>query len=744
MPVVPRFQNTVAPGGLPAARMNATPSADDLGAGVGREIGRIGQAMFGIAQKEQEKADLTAVMSAERELQSWQNQALFAPDTGAFARRGSEALGLPDELLPEWDRRVGEIGSRLSARQRAVLDERAGRMRLSMEQDLMRHVGREAEAFQKAETQALVTTRLETAQLYWNNPERFETELREAQEAYLVGNDGLPPAAMQLGLLEIESKGRAGVIQQMIAQNPLEAQRYYDTYRDRLTAADAAAVERVLAPARVDAEAERYVDRAMGYVIDPIGTPEDFTTYRRMLESSGGDPVAKNPKSSAYGADQFIDSTWLQMVREEQPAWAEGLSRDEILAQRADPEKSGQMADALARKNAAGLREAGVPVTNETLYAAHHFGLSRAVAFAKAAPDARAEDIFPAEVIRANDYLKGKTRDEIIANWAQRAGAEPSREPLAPPATKAEALARLNEIPDPDVRRAAIAKYRTRMEIEDIARAETANAMTENINAKVEAADPTQGLRDVLTPAEYAWAAENGKLPVWERRMADRLAGTEPVTAPATFDRLQALFMRAEQGDAEAIKEVRQMDVTQMFTEMGRRDREHFHARRAAIIEAVTKGSQEKMIDYATENELLDTEVFPKLGISRTPGKKESEDDAALRMQFTQQYWSEVDRRQTELGRKLASAERRQIMQELMLPFARTVRDQSILSRINPLDDNLTEEQARAFQIGDVPPIDRQQIAEAYRELNGVEPSEAQIRAYYLRAQGWNPQLESM
>ncbi len=112
-------------------------------------------------------------------------------------------------------------------------------------------------------------------------------------------------------------------------------------------------------------------------------------------------------------------------------------------------------------------------------------------------------------------------------------------------------------------------------------------------------------------------------------------------------------------------------------------------------------------------------------------------------MQFTQQYWSEVDRRQTELGRKLASAERRQIMQELMLPFARTVRDQSILSRINPLDDNLTEEQARAFQIGDVPPIDRQQIAEAYRELNGVEPSEAQIRAYYLRAQGWNPQLEN-
>ena len=68
---------------------------------------------------------------------------------------------------------------------------------------------------------------------------------------------------------------------------------------------------------------------------------------------SGGNPAARNPRSSAMGAGQFISSTWLDMIRRHRPDLAASLSRDEQLALRADPTLSRTLTQAYADEKGA-------------------------------------------------------------------------------------------------------------------------------------------------------------------------------------------------------------------------------------------------------------------------------------------------------------------------------------------------------------------------------------------------------
>jgi len=142
---------------------------------------------------------------------------------------------------------------------------------------------------------------------------------------------------------------------------------------------------------------------------------------------------------------------WLSTVKRAAPAWAEGLSREQLLAARGDAAKSGEMAVALDEANAAALRTAGQPVDRHTLYATHHFGEGRGVDFARAAGDTPMTDILTTAQIKANGYLRGLTKDQAIANWdarARRAGVTPDGE-LVDTNPAGQALrARLVEDPD--------------------------------------------------------------------------------------------------------------------------------------------------------------------------------------------------------------------------------------------------------------------------------------------------------
>lgn len=144
---------------------------------------------------------------------------------------------------------------------------------------------------------------------------------------------------------------------------------------------------------------------------------------KTAIRESALDPKAKAATSSARGLFQFIDTTWMQMVKDEGANFGLGqyakdiekvgenyfvrdpARRAEILKLRENPEAASNMAGAFASRNASELKGVlGREPTSGELYIAHFLGANGAKRFllANAAnPKTNAVQLFP-EAAAAN------------------------------------------------------------------------------------------------------------------------------------------------------------------------------------------------------------------------------------------------------------------------------------------------------------------------------------------------------
>ena len=134
---------------------------------------------------------------------------------------------------------------------------------------------------------------------------------------------------------------------------------------------------------------------------------------------SGGNDSAKNPLSSAEGAGQFIDGTWLAMIKKYRPDVAAGKSSGEILALKRDGALSREMVQRYADENKAFLANQGLQTTDGNTYLAHFLGPRGAAQVLKADPSAPIASVVGQDVVRANPFLKGKSASDVIA-WADK------------------------------------------------------------------------------------------------------------------------------------------------------------------------------------------------------------------------------------------------------------------------------------------------------------------------------------
>ncbi|MCZ4272795.1 transglycosylase SLT domain-containing protein [Maritalea porphyrae] len=182
-------------------------------------------------------------------------------------------------------------------------------------------------------------------------------------------------------------------------------------------------------PVQVPAQLAQALTRAG----DKNGVDFDYLLQTAMRESSL-DPEAKAKTSSAVGLFQFIEGTWLEVLKEEGPKLGYGSISDKIertadgyevrdpkmksavLALRENPEMSADLAAAFTRRNGAYLQEqfGRMPSPGE-LYIAHFMGARGAEKFFNlglSSPNASAAMHFPSQA-RANESIffdSGKPR----------------------------------------------------------------------------------------------------------------------------------------------------------------------------------------------------------------------------------------------------------------------------------------------------------------------------------------------
>ncbi|MEH2501251.1 hypothetical protein V1290_000062 [Bradyrhizobium sp. AZCC 1578] len=153
---------------------------------------------------------------------------------------------------------------------------------------------------------------------------------------------------------------------------------------------------------------------------------------------SGGNPNATNPRSSASGLGQFIDSTWLATIRTARPDIANGKSDAELLALKTDPQLSREMTEAYANQNQGILARAGVPVTDGNIYLSHFAGPGGAVKVLQADPSAPVSAILGDAVVKANPFLARMTAGDLQAWASKKVGGSA---PQAAPSSTAPAAA---------------------------------------------------------------------------------------------------------------------------------------------------------------------------------------------------------------------------------------------------------------------------------------------------------------
>jgi hypothetical protein len=159
------------------------------------------------------------------------------------------------------------------------------------------------------------------------------------------------------------------------------------------------------------------------------GDTIDAVVARIIRAESNVKPNVKNKNSSALGIGQFIDETWLDMIRLYRPDLAQAHTKDEILELRRDAIIAREITLRLAERNASLLKQHGLPVTAGTVYLAHFAGGAGSIAVLSAPNNADAALVMAGadstgkttreQIVKANPFLDRFTVGDL-KRWADR------------------------------------------------------------------------------------------------------------------------------------------------------------------------------------------------------------------------------------------------------------------------------------------------------------------------------------
>lgn len=727
MAIIPRAKPEVAPIASLAPVRNTTQVRPVEG------IAQVGNQFAGAAmeqaQRLQEKEDVAALMSARRELSDWE-ASTFDPGNadGINAYKGQNALQANERLLPDLDRRMSQIGARLSPRQKARFEELSLSFRDSVAGRINGHMQREHEAFQAAEQKAAVANLTNDATQAaldgdFGLASIRATELLDMQRAKLTA-DGMPEELIKAAEREAVSGIHSQVVAGMLAQDPHKAQAYFDRYEGQMSAVDRTRALNELRPYVEDATADEAVVSARagvpGVARDPGARGTPSPAVRSAL-----DDAAKAAGLDAQGR------AVLYALAEQESSFNPGAVNSEVLddgdqatglfqyrktsadtAGLKDRTSAQESAEAAARELADRIKRGGV----DFAIAAHFGGEGGAEAVVK-----RGESLNNPKTARYLEQVRGRAArwqkalgGDVTAGLAAKGAADTSPErqavTLGEPQSEGEWLERVRNDPtltNPRVRKLAEAKVREQWSQREQDRVDQERATREAINAAVWSGDPKRSLREILGP-QYAFAAEKGMLGelsrdlIMRREGGDATRNDNKVVVGAYLDTLRS------NPKAFAV-----MDVMKNARHMSPKTADD-------LLEMQKKVREGKVEDYASDGEQMTELLFKPLKIEGNDEVSKAK-RAALQTSWFQMQRDFVARN----GKKPSATEREQMMRRLGTSFA--LNDVQIAGK-----DTSYEGSGFATE---VPADVRAQIVDALTR-KGRGADEATIRRLYLQYVG--------
>lgn len=441
VPVSNEFSVGVA--NAPSAHFTA-PSLPDVGTEVtnaGNQAFAAGQKTVNAQMKILAEMNELATDNALAQVKAFEQDLRVNPYIGYESLRGENALNRPDgqSLVDEYDgylmKRANEIKDTLKNDvQKSLFSQRLESIRQTLRNKTGEHLLSEGQKWKETSLNSQIDLAANSFTLSTSDEERDAAIKRAIGAAKGLQNlHGWDSETMQKKVMDASDKAIRQVIDDQIDKgNYSEATRLAIKY-------GAFAHGETVVKARQKIE-QAYQDQVIedatanfkpGDVIQiPVntdsskadtGNPVHDTVNRIIGAESGGDPNAKNKKSSAEGLGQFIDSTWFYMVRKYRPDIANGKTNAQLKALKRDPALSREMTTRYVEENAALLKKHGFPVNVRNLYVMHFLGSGEGPKLLRADPNQPVSSFISAQSINANQkVLSGKTAQQVL-DWAARA-----------------------------------------------------------------------------------------------------------------------------------------------------------------------------------------------------------------------------------------------------------------------------------------------------------------------------------
>jgi hypothetical protein len=235
----------------------------------GMGVVRVSEAITQVGLEIEKRNDEQAVFEARRKLDEWERKTLYDPTSGVTAKRGVDALDLPNKVTADYDKFSGEVaGTLTSNRQRKAYQDMAQSRRNQVADFTIRHALQQKEVYEKGQVNADIEASRERALNLGSNGNvpgaLAEIEVANARLNSFLTTRGVSPEEKANALRANASRSHTGVISAMVNKgDPVAAQAYLEANRGAMLADDATRAEGALKQGLLRAKSQAFADDAI-------------------------------------------------------------------------------------------------------------------------------------------------------------------------------------------------------------------------------------------------------------------------------------------------------------------------------------------------------------------------------------------------------------------------------------------------------------------------------------------------